>query len=61
MTTIRELKEFVRDLPETDEYGEDFEVWIMTAPTLSSPCVKIWPLNKGDIVLEPSGLGEEGT
>jgi hypothetical protein len=50
--TIKELKELVKDLPETDEYGEDFEVWIETGENLSSPCKEIWRLNKGDIIIK---------
>lgn len=51
--TIKELKELVKDLPEVDESGENYEVWIMNInkPTLSSPAKTIMKLNGGDIVI----------
>lgn len=58
--TIKELKELIKDLPEENEYGEPFEVWIETGRGLSSPVKSVWPLNKrdsgNDIVLESSAF-----
>ena len=53
--TVKQLKEIVKDWPETDTLGEDSEVWIMTGETLSSPVVAISPLNSADLMLEPGG------
>ena len=52
--TIAQLKEYVKDLPEKDEYGEDFEVWMSTpdAVMVSNVVKQICRLNKGDIILE---------
>ena len=55
--TIRELKELVKELPETDHYGENYTVWLMTSPTTSSQVTTVIPLNQRegfgqDIVLE---------
>ncbi len=51
--TIKQLKELVKDLPETDENGEDFEVWLedFHDHTLSSIATSIMQLNKGDIII----------
>ena len=46
--TIRELKEYINGLPEKDDNGNDFEVWIETGKCLSSPVVEIIPLNAKD-------------
>jgi len=53
--TVKQLKEIVKDWPETDTLGEDSEVWIMTGEALSSPVVAISPLNSADLMLEPGG------
>ena len=52
--TIKELKEFVKDLPEVDEYGEDYEVWIENTDDngLSNSAKVISQLNKGDIIIK---------
>lgn len=55
--TIRELKEILSVLPDTNEYGEDFEVWIGNENDFSSNPVKsVWSLNLRndgcDIILE---------
>lgn len=50
--TIKQLKELVKDLPEIDESGNDYEVWIGDDNEGTSNAVKsIWPLNGGDIIL----------
>ena len=55
--TIRELKEILNVLPDTDEYGEDYEVWIGNQNDfLSNPVKSVWSLNLRedgcDIILE---------
>ena len=52
--TIKQLKDLVKDLPETDGCGEDYTVWLMSdvSPTLSSQCVSIWRLNEGDLCFD---------
>ena len=51
--TIKELKELVKDLPEVDEYGEDYEVWVENTDDegLSNSAKTIMRLNKGDILV----------
>lgn len=43
--TVRELKEMIKDWPETNNLGEDCEVWIETGKNLSSPVTTAGPLN----------------
>jgi len=54
--TIRELKYWIKDLPEiNEETGEEYEVWIDGTNCeygLSNVCTEIMKLNKGDIILE---------
>ena len=55
--TIRKLKEILSVLPDTNEYGDDYEVWIGSQNDFSSSSVKsVWALNKTDsgcdIILE---------
>jgi hypothetical protein len=55
--TIRKLKEILSVLPDTNEYGDDYEVWIGNQNDFSSsPVVFVWSLNKTDtgcdIILE---------
>ena len=55
--TIRELKEILSVLPDTNEYGEDYEVWIGDKNSFTSNVVKsVWSLdlkdNGCDIILE---------
>ena len=54
--TVKELKDFVRDLPEVDDYnGENFEVWVDGTdckPGLTNVAKSIWKLNKGDLCIE---------
>ena len=59
--TIKELKDIIRDWPETDATGEPTEVWMQTGPTTSSPLVGFEYLNmdamgnafKADLLLVP--------
>ena len=45
--TIRQLKEILGVLPDTDEYGEDYEVWIGDKNSFKSNCVtSVCCLNK---------------
>lgn len=46
--TVRQLKDWLADIPDTDAFGEAREVWVMTGPTTSSPVAKIIPLNARD-------------
>jgi len=54
--TIKQLKEYVKNLPEIDEdTGKSYEVWIdgtNCETGLSNVCKEIWPLNKCDILLK---------
>lgn len=57
--TIRNLKEILSVLPDTNEYGEDYEVWIGNMNNFSSsPVTSVWALNKTDngcdIIVEAS-------
>ena len=51
--TIKELKELVKDLPEVDEYGEDYEVWVENTDDerFSNSAKTIMRLNRGDIIV----------
>lgn len=49
--TIKMLKDYVRDLPEADEYGNPHELWVMTSPSTSSVATSLYPLNSGDVVV----------
>jgi hypothetical protein len=49
--TVRDLKELIKDWPETDKYGEPAEVWVETTPGLSSPVRLATTLNGTDILL----------
>lgn len=49
--TVKQIKEYVKDLPETDpSTGEEYEVWY-AENGLSNPVKTIMQLNKGDIIL----------
>lgn len=50
--TVAELKQLVKDLPEKDDNGEDFEVWIANTDDdfTSNPAKTIMQLNRGDII-----------
>lgn len=51
--TIKELKKLVKNLPEVNDYGEDYGVWIENTYNqgLSNIAKTIMQLNKGDIIL----------
>ena len=49
--TVRQLKQWVKDLPEVDNNGEDYEVYISPDGTLSSIVSELWKLNEGDILM----------
>ncbi len=44
--TIAELKDIIKDLPETNEYGEPCTVWIRSNNGLSNLVREVSPLNK---------------
>lgn len=50
--TVKELKDYIKDWVEKDEYGEDYQVWIGNDHGTSNPCWKVCRLNKGDIIFE---------
>jgi hypothetical protein len=52
--TIKELKELVKDLPEQDKNGEDFELWVMNTDgsSMSNVAKSIMQLNRGDLIVE---------
>ena len=55
--TIRKLKEILSVLPDSNEIGDDYEVWIGNQHSFtSSPVTSVWTLNKDfngcDIILE---------
>ena len=53
--TIKQLKELVKDLPEQDEDGQDYTVWISNYDDqLTNSAKYIYPLNGGDILLNPT-------
>lgn len=43
--TIKELKEYIKDWPETNQNGEPTGVWIENGRNLSSPCRSVEVLN----------------
>jgi len=52
LLTVKELKEFVKDLPETDDDGEYYEVWIGNGDGLSNCATTIHKLNYGDVIID---------
>ena len=54
--TIKQLKEWIKDLPEVNERnGEDYEVWVdgtNCKSGLSNAAKQITQLNEGDIIIE---------
>jgi len=52
--TIKELKSLVKNLPEQDENGEAFELWVTNTDdsSLSNVATSIFKLNKGDLIVE---------
>jgi len=51
MLTVKELKDFIKDLPETNSDGEPLEVWIRVEKYFNSPCNKIVQVSNGNLVL----------
>ena len=59
--TVRQLKEWLSQIPDDGPYGEPGEVWIGTADNISNPCMRVSTLNLRerdgvqccDIILEP--------
>jgi hypothetical protein len=48
--TVKELKEMIKDWPETNEHGQLTEVWVETDWSTSSVVTEIQPLNmRGDV------------
>lgn len=47
--TVKELKKIVMGWSETDIYGDDCEVWVMTGETMSSKIREVCPLNKREL------------
>lgn len=43
--TVAELKELIKDWPETNECGEPTEVWFENEDGVSSIIRSVWPLN----------------
>ena len=50
--TVKQLKDFVKDWPETNENGEDYGVWLADERGLSNVAISLWKLNQGEILLE---------
>ena len=54
--TIKQLKEILNHLPEQNEYGEDYEIWMGTGNGLSNVVKSVCALNKRndgcDVLLE---------
>lgn len=44
--TVRELKQILSSLPEENENGEEFEVWLDVGDGLSSPVKSVCALNR---------------
>lgn len=58
--TVRQLREIMSFLPDADEYGNEYEVWIGGQDNFSSsPATSVWALNKTeagcDIIIEADG------
>jgi|GEM_PF-5555286 len=47
--TVRQLKKWVKDLPEVNGMGDDTEVWLDNGDGTSSECRELWPLNVRDV------------
>lgn len=52
MITVKELKEILKDWPDTKENGELAEVWLETGLMLSSQATNYSRLGQGDFLLE---------
>ena len=49
--TVRQLKEYVKDLKEVDDNGDDYEVWLSSGEYTSNPVKTICRLNEGDLFI----------
>jgi hypothetical protein len=49
--TVRQLKEWVKVLPEVDGNGEDYEVWISANKGWSKLATELCILNEGDVII----------
>lgn len=51
--TVKQLKDIIKELPETDENGNEYEIWVedFDNSTLSRQATTIMQLNKGDIII----------
>ena len=50
--TIKELKEFLKQIPDVDpETGDESEVWIGSNNNLSNQCFEIMRLGRSDVIL----------
>jgi hypothetical protein len=55
--TIKQLKDYVKDLPEVDpDTGDDYKIWIEGTNDdheikFSNEAISMWPLDKGDILI----------
>ena len=43
--TLKELRDFIKDLLDTDRYGKDYEVWIDNKDGTPSEARTVWKLN----------------
>ena len=50
--TLKQLKQYIKNLPETDSYGEPYLVWVEHTDDewLSTPIKSICKIDKGDII-----------
>lgn len=46
--SIADLKRFLQHLPELDDDGDDYQVWLKSGDGVSSPCTAIRLLNLSD-------------
>ena len=61
MMTIKELKEIIKDWPETTKDGEPTEVWIETGLMLGSPVTNYSRLGHAPDLLLESNAFEDNT
>lgn len=43
--TVANLKEILKNWPETDEHGNQSQVWLCGSNGVSEQVVEVWPLN----------------
>lgn len=58
--TVRQLKAYLAQIPELTAVGEEAEIWIETGRGLSSPVIRLSPLNVRettcDVLLESAAF-----